>query len=77
MRPTVVHSMGQFQTIHAARHLNVCKQHSNVRAGFQNGERLIGIHGFDRSKPGIFHDIDGTHAQHHLVLDHKHVGHPG
>jgi hypothetical protein len=58
-------------------HLNVGKQNSYVRAGLQNCHRLIGVHGFDRTKSGIFHDIDGTHAQHHLVLDDKHVGHPG
>ena len=37
----------------------------------------IGIHGFNGSKSGIFHDIDGAHSQYHFVLDDENVGHSG
>ena len=69
--------MGQLETVHAARHLNIREQQGYVRARFQNGDRLIGVHGFDGTKSGILHDIGGAHAQHHLVLDDKHLGHLG
>jgi hypothetical protein len=73
--PTVMHGVREFQTVHAARHLNIRKQHGDVRAGLQNGERFIGVHSLDRSKSGILHDIGGTHAQDHLVLNDEHLGH--
>jgi len=27
------------------------------------------LDGFDRTKPGILYNVDGTHPQHHLVFD--------
>ena len=68
-----MHGVGQLQAIHAAGHLNIGKQQRDVRAGFQNGNRLVGIDGFDGMEPGILHDVDGAHAQHHLVLDDEDV----
>jgi len=72
-----MHRVSQLQAVHAARHLNIGEQQIDVRAGFQNGERLIGVHGFNGRKSGIFHNIDRAHSQHHFVLDDKNVGHPG
>ena len=34
---------------------------------------LIGIDRVNRSQSGVLDDIDGTHPQHHLVFDDKHV----
>ena len=75
--PAVVHRVGQLQAVHAAGHLNVGEQQGYVRAGLQNRHRLVGIDGFDRAEPGILHDIDRTHAQHHFVLDDEDVRHFG
>ena len=44
---------------------------------FKNGDCLIGIDGFNRMKAGILDDIDGAHAQNHLVLDDENVRHLG
>ena len=73
--PAVVHGVGQFQAVHAARHLNVGEQQRNVRAGLQNRHRLVGIDRFDGVETGILHDIDGAHPQHHFVLDDEDVRH--
>jgi hypothetical protein len=38
---------------------------------------LIGVDRFDGMKAGILHDVDGAHAQHHLVFDNKDVRYLG
>jgi hypothetical protein len=70
-RPAVVNGVGQLQAVHAARHLNVGKEQRYVGARFEYGECLIGIDGLHRREPGIFHNVNRTHTQHHLVLDDK------
>ena len=47
----------------------------DVRARFENGQRLVGVDGFDRVEAGILDDVDGAQAQHHLVFDDKNVRH--
>ena len=73
-RPAVVDGVGEFQSVHAAGHLNVRKQQRDVGARLENGKRFVGIDGLHRRESGILDKIDGPHAQHHLVLDHKNVG---
>ena len=68
-----MHRMGELQSVHAARHLDVGKQQGNVRTGFQDGKRLVGVHGFDPGKPGILHDVDRFHPEHHLIFDDQDV----
>jgi hypothetical protein len=75
--PAVVHRMGQLEAVHAAGHLNIGEQQRYVRAGFENGDSLIGVDGLDRAEAGILDDVDGTHAQHHLILNNQDVGHLG
>ena len=75
--PAGMHGVSELQTVHAAWHLNIRKQHGDIRAGLQNSDRLIGVHSLNRAKSGILHEIGGAHAQHHLVLDDKHLGHFG
>ena len=70
-----MHRVGELQPVHAARHLDVGKQQRDVRARFENGKRLVGVDGFDRREAGILDDVDGAHAQHHLVFDDKDVRH--
>ena len=73
-RPAVVDGVGEFQSVHAAGHLNVREQQRDVGTRLENGQRFVGIDGLHRGKSGILDKIDGPHAQHHLVLDHKNVG---
>ncbi len=75
--PTVMHGVSQLQSVHAARHLNIGEQQIDVRAGLQNGDCLVGVHGFNGSKSGILHNIDRAHSQYHFVLDDENVGHLG
>jgi hypothetical protein len=42
---------GELQAIHWAGHLDVGKDDSDVQAGFEDRNRLIGIGGFDTLKP--------------------------
>ena len=72
-----MHRVRELQPVHAAGHLNVRKKQRYVRARLQNGHRLIGIDRLHGTESGILHDIDGAHAQHHLVLDDKNVRHLG
>ena len=61
--------VSQLEAIHAAGHLNVRKQKVDIRAGLKNGQRLVGVHRFDRSESGVLDDVHRAHAQHHLILD--------
>jgi hypothetical protein len=54
--------VGQPEAIHAAGHLNVRKQQLDIRAGFKNGERLVGVHRFDSSEPRVLDDIHRAHS---------------
>ena len=72
-----MHRVRELQTVHAAGHLNVGEKQRYVRTRLQDGHRLIGIDRLHRTKAGILDDIDGAHAQHHLVLDDKNVRHVG
>jgi hypothetical protein len=71
--PAVVHRVGQFQAVHAAGHLNVGEEQRYVRTGLQNGDGFIGVDSLNRTKPRILHNVNGTHAQNHLVFDDKDV----
>ena len=75
--PAVVHRVGQSQAVHGPGHLNVGEEQRYVRTGLQNGDGFIGIDSFERMKARILHNIDGAHAQHHLIFDNKNVGHLG
>ena len=75
--PTVVNRVGELEAVHGSRHLDVSKKQGYIRAGLQNGHRLVGIDGFDRVEARILHDIHGTHSQHHFVLDDEDVRHVG
>ena len=46
-------------------------------ARLKNGDCFIGVNRFNRVKSGILDNVDGTHAQDHLVLDDKNVRHLG
>lgn len=45
----------------ADRHLYIREQNRNVVAGFQNGDRLIGVGGFD--------EVDRVHPEQRLIFD--------
>ena len=72
-----MHRVSQLQAVHASGHLNIGKQQRYVRAGLEDGQCLVGVNGFNRAEPGILHDVNGTHAQKHLVFDDKDVRHLG
>ena len=72
-----MHRVCQHQAVNTARHLNIRKKQGDVRARLKNGDCFIGVNRFNRVKSGILDNVDGTHAQDHLVLDDKNVRHLG
>jgi hypothetical protein len=66
--------VSQLEAIHTAGHLNVRKQKFDIRAGFKDLERLVGVHRFDSGEPGVLDNVHGAHAQHHLVFDNEDFG---
>jgi hypothetical protein len=63
---------GELQAVHGARHLDVGKDHGDVRTGFQDLDGLIGISGFDDFEAGGLNHFGRVHSQ--LVLDDQHHG---
>jgi pimeloyl-ACP methyl ester carboxylesterase len=54
----------QFQTIHAARHLNVREQNGDVGSCLKNCNRFIGVRCFDHIELGFFDEfIRPEHAE--------------
>ena len=64
-------SVSQLKAIHGAGHLDVCEKQVDVGPKFQHSKSLVGVHRLKGREAGVLNDIDGTHAQQHLVLDNK------
>jgi hypothetical protein len=61
--------VGELQSVHAARHLDVGKKQRDIGPGFENCEGGIGVHSLDRSITGVLDHIDRPHPQQHLVFN--------
>ncbi len=66
--------VGELEAVDASGHLDVGKQKFDVGAGFEDGERVVGIGCFDRGVSGVLDDIHRSHAQQHLVFDDQNGG---
>lgn len=73
-RPTIMHGMGKPYAVHLARHLDVGAHQHDVGPGFQDGDGPGGVHRLEWHVSRGFHDVDRTHAEHHLVLDNENYG---
>ena len=69
--PAVVHRMGQFQPVHAAGHVDIRENQSNVCARFQQSNRFVRIAGLDRRETRFFDDFDGKYPQQRFILHDK------
>jgi len=50
------------------------KKQRDIGTRLENCDSLVGIHGFDRCKAGVFHHIDRAHTQQHFVLNDENDG---
>jgi hypothetical protein len=48
----------------------------NVGARFEDGNRFVGIAGFDNVETGVADHFHSVHAQHKFILDDKNDGPP-
>lgn len=55
----MAHRVGQFQAVHASRHMNVGKQQRDIRPLLQDGNRLVCVSGLKRLKTSIFDQLYG------------------
>jgi hypothetical protein len=54
---------GELHAVHRARHLDVGKDHGDVRTGFQDLDGLVGISGFDDFEAGGLNHFGRFHSQ--------------
>jgi hypothetical protein len=66
--------MGQFQPVHAARHVYIGEKQSDISARFQQTNRFVRIAGLDRREPRFLNDFDGQHPQQRFILYNKDDG---
>jgi hypothetical protein len=64
-----MHRVGELQTVHTARHLDIGEKQRDIGTRLEDGDSFVSVHGLDRGKAGVFHHINRAHAQHHFVLD--------
>ena len=63
--------VGELEPIHAPRHLDVREQQFDIRAGFEDRQRIVGVDGFNGGKARVLDHIHRAHAQQHLVFDNQ------
>jgi hypothetical protein len=57
------------EAIHRAGHLDVGKQQCDVGARLENGDRFVGVDGFDRGEACVLDNVHGPHAEDHLIFN--------
>ena len=76
-RPSAPDKSGEVQAIHGAGHLDIGKYDVNVGARFEDGNRFVGITGFDDVETGVADHFRRVHPQHKFIFDDKNDGPPG
>ena len=66
--------MGELQSVHRTRHVNVGKDETDIVAGRENGDGLVRIAGLEDVKSRRLDGGSGTHPDQKFVLDDKHDG---
>jgi hypothetical protein len=56
------------------RRVRSSERPSYIRPRFKNSEGVVGVHSLNRRKARVFHDIYGTHPQHHFVFNNENFG---
>ena len=69
--PADTHRVGQFQAVHAARHVDVREKQGDIGPRFQQDSRFVRVPGLDRKEPRFLEDRDGKHPQQRFVLHNK------
>jgi hypothetical protein len=67
----VPNEMGQLQTIHGTRHLNVSENNVDVRALLKDCDSFIRVPSFDSLVAGFVQELNCCHAKKQLIFDHK------
>jgi hypothetical protein len=64
--------MGQRQSVHRARHLNVREQYSDIVVLDHELFRNLGVSGLEYRESRVFENLRGHHQQHGFVFDDEH-----
>ena len=75
-RPAASHKAGEFQSVHRSGHLDIGKDHMDVRPGFENDNRLVGVASFDNIESSVCDHFRRIHADQKIIFHNKNDGTP-
>lgn len=70
-RPTLANTPGELYAIEGAGHVYIGKDDADLRVGFKQPQRFVGVARLQNSKAGLFQEIDAQKTCERLVLDNK------
>jgi hypothetical protein len=68
-RPSTAHGMGELETVHMTRHVNIGKYHTDVAAAFKYLDGFVSAGGLKDLKTGVLNHFDSTPANQRFIFN--------